>query len=1274
MRYFEFSDDKSNKFWEVSPNDCELNLRWGKRGTQGQSQVKTFDDANKAAMAMAKLVKEKLGKGYVEVDRESGTTPVPPTQTVAVQSNERTATPTEPAKKAPSAKAILPIESQDFTPAWHSSQLQLTLPKNLYTAFPSRTQSGQSLLLDQDADWDNVCSTWQHTYRYTSVLALKSDPQLHELCQFTVQRMQAGEHNASPEADALLMALQPLPAEFYLRDSDHLVCFLIAQHGLETTIEIFLASLQYRTQRASGAMTGIQVLRQPKPRQLSEVTQCEQLLRTALAQTDAETWARCAAKIQAAEPHVHISQKPTLAFLLPDLPEFANAMALDFANAGWDADYSLLACVCTSDEAFQAILQALTSKALEHLQRFGQSTGWQHIHCTEWILGLIERQNQAAFELLQHLGRVDEVADVLAYVHHPRALIILTRYAQLDANSKKRFTTACYRFPHAAICALAEMALANPREAFIQHQLTSLVTAHIESVQQIQPWLDAASRELIQRLIKVPPTLASPAELPSVLQTAPWLSKKTPRYVITLAQLELADEANWTEPLIRRYGQLSGWQAEKVAECRESSEAFYSRFGFGYANNSKKLTAIKQGFTQAVHDNQAAGIIAAWQALLAQPDNESQTFDANILSALPAATALQVWQGLCDQDSYHVEAGALLYHCGVEALPGLIPKINADPNYYFASLIAIGSCELAPLAAKLFARHKKLRADAQNWLLAHPAHAITGLLPIALGKDGPQREDAAMVLRFLNQHGRRDLLLEMASRYQQESVTAALIALLNEDPLSLFPAKIPKAPDFFQALACARPILQGSNKALTDEAMTHLGTMLRFPTAEGVYPGLIQVKESCTAPSLADFAWDVFTQWQFAGAPSKEGWAFTQLGILGNDSTARQLTPMIRQWPSEGLSARAVTGLDILETIGSDIALMLLNGIAQKVKSKALQDHARKKIAQIAQARELSSEELADRLVPDLGLDEHGTMKLDFGPRQFLVGFDETLKPFVRDMDGVRLKDLPKPKQSDDSELASAATECFKLLKKDVRTIASQQVHRLETAMCQRRRWPVTVFSQFLAAHPLVRHLVQRLVWGVYSATDSLYGGELQTCFRVAADGSYTTAEDDQFALPAGEICIGLPHALELDAADGTAFAQLLADYELLQPFTQLGRDCYSLSNTETELTELTRWHGKIVATGKIMGLSHRGWRRGNAQDGGAIWYYTKDIGNDRLIELLFSPGMNVDFYDESEQTLENLSIGMKNQDWHSQSHDTFATLDAITASELIRDMDMLIN
>ncbi|WP_218007169.1 WGR domain-containing protein [Microtetraspora fusca] len=54
------------KFWEVRQNGTELNIRYGRLGAAGQTQVKSFDSAAAAAAAADKLVAEKLRKGYTE--------------------------------------------------------------------------------------------------------------------------------------------------------------------------------------------------------------------------------------------------------------------------------------------------------------------------------------------------------------------------------------------------------------------------------------------------------------------------------------------------------------------------------------------------------------------------------------------------------------------------------------------------------------------------------------------------------------------------------------------------------------------------------------------------------------------------------------------------------------------------------------------------------------------------------------------------------------------------------------------------------------------------------------------------------------------------------------------------------------------------------------------------------------------------------------------------------------------------------------------------------
>ncbi len=67
MRRFEFVDSTSNKFWEVDVKGETLNVTFGKIGTKGQSKPKDFATPEKAKAEMEKLIKEKTGKGYVEV-------------------------------------------------------------------------------------------------------------------------------------------------------------------------------------------------------------------------------------------------------------------------------------------------------------------------------------------------------------------------------------------------------------------------------------------------------------------------------------------------------------------------------------------------------------------------------------------------------------------------------------------------------------------------------------------------------------------------------------------------------------------------------------------------------------------------------------------------------------------------------------------------------------------------------------------------------------------------------------------------------------------------------------------------------------------------------------------------------------------------------------------------------------------------------------------------------------------------------------------------------
>jgi uncharacterized protein (TIGR02996 family) len=71
MRRFEYEDSKSHKFWEVTVEGNAFTVRYGKVGTEGQTQTKSYKDAAKAAVEAEKKVAEKTKKGYVEVEAKA---------------------------------------------------------------------------------------------------------------------------------------------------------------------------------------------------------------------------------------------------------------------------------------------------------------------------------------------------------------------------------------------------------------------------------------------------------------------------------------------------------------------------------------------------------------------------------------------------------------------------------------------------------------------------------------------------------------------------------------------------------------------------------------------------------------------------------------------------------------------------------------------------------------------------------------------------------------------------------------------------------------------------------------------------------------------------------------------------------------------------------------------------------------------------------------------------------------------------------------------------
>ncbi|MDA1359933.1 DUF4132 domain-containing protein [Glycomyces luteolus] len=710
---------------------------------------------------------------------------------------------------------------------------------------------------------------------------------------------------------------------------------------------------------------------------------------------------------------------------------------------------------------------------------------------------------------------------------------------------------------------------------------------------------------------------APPEALPPLLTTPPWTQKRPKRKAAVIAGLQAPAETRivWAE------GEQERWAVP--------AESYHSRLTDG-----------------------------EWEHRLRSLGNRDHgRMNCDLLVHAPdaiAAKAFDRWTG--GIPPYTTDYGkTILARFGTPAAARLVESLRNDPIEH-ATLPPIHSLAAARLAADWLDRLKTARASAIAWFDRHGTEGARMLVPDALGEDKKARRLAENALVFLALRHGPDAVLRAAEAYGPEAA-AAIAALLDGDPLEPG-VKVPKPGSWIDPAQLPQVLLADGERALPSSSLPHLITVLALATPDYPYPGLEVVAETCDRGSLTRFSRALFQLWLAEGAPSKDAWALTQLAHFADDATVRLLAAKVRQWPGQSHHKRAVNGLGVLGAIGSETALRAIQGISEKVKFKALKAEAGVQIGLIAAGLGLSSAQLADRLVPDFGLGAE-PLVLDYGPRRFTVAFDEQLRPYVTDDTGKPRKALPKPGAKDDAELAEAAYQRFALLKKELRTAAADQVSRLEAAMADSRTWSVEEFERFFAAHPLVKHLARRLVW--------LAG---DTGFRIAEDGTYSDVNDESVALP-DDAVIRLAHPVHLEPKEIDAWAEVLSDYEILQPFEQLSRPVMAFTDEELASGHLARFDGADVEIGRLLALTKRGWHRAAPEDAGVepgIYY---PIPGGGYVTIALDPGIWVGMIAENPiQRLDGIFLSDRLEywrpNWRSAGGGLSTEIDPVTASEIL--------
>ncbi len=631
---------------------------------------------------------------------------------------------------------------------------------------------------------------------------------------------------------------------------------------------------------------------------------------------------------------------------------------------------------------------------------------------------------------------------------------------------------------------------------------------------------------------------------------------------------------------------------------------------------------------------------------------------------------------------------------GLDALDVITTTILDESDKLKAARLiqTFGESAVAPEVGREMIRllaESKAPSEAREWLEAHPVKTIAGAVPL-VNEPGKVGEAATRILRSLHWRGFTAIIAHFSSQHPGEISDRIGQILTDEAPGSGKAFTDETTPDWLRSAFAETgpipsnlpawciptdlpPLKWGEYQLNEDQMLRLLGVLQSVKTATlmevRLHPLIAAIRTHLAPEVRDDFLWGLFEAWGDAGMVAADGWAFLAFGLLGTDRTALKLTPMIRKWPGESQHFRSVIGLEILRAIGSDIALMQISGIAEKISFKALKTKAQECLEAIAKDRNLSRTDLEDRIIPDCDLDERGGRTFDFGPRQFRMILGNDLKPRIREEDGKLKTDLPKPNSKDDPTLSAQAVTEWKLLKKQVSEVAAIQAGRLEQAMVTGRRWRAETFELLFVRHPLMINFAQKLLWATFDDN-----GRMTATFRVSEDLSLSTVEDRPFSLSA-DAMVGVVHPLQMSESERAEWGQLFGDYEIIPPFPQLGRPIFGLNPAEKGTTQILRFNTtKIPGKAIVFPLEKSGWVRGMPEDGGFFYSHSKAFPAANVTAVVKYQGLPIGWMEGwTDQSLEWCAfISGTHHKWAYPTSNTSLTLDTIdpvVISEVLADL-----
>ncbi|MEV6332383.1 DUF4132 domain-containing protein [Streptomyces sp. NPDC051909] len=287
----------------------------------------------------------------------------------------------------------------------------------------------------------------------------------------------------------------------------------------------------------------------------------------------------------------------------------------------------------------------------------------------------------------------------------------------------------------------------------------------------------------------------------------------------------------------------------------------------------------------------------------------------------------------------------------------------------------------------------------------------------------------------------------------------------------------------------------------------------------------------------------------------------------------------LRKVPGHGPRHTRVANAAVytLSKFEGEASLGELARLSARLTSKATLKLVNAALESRATTMGVSREEMEELALPSYGLTSVGHGEHTLGDTTALISVQEGKASLTwRNKTGRITNTVPAAVRRNHA----VEVKALRASVKDIDKMLSAQSARLERLFLSRRTWPLSVWRERYADHPLLGTLARRLLWSI----DGRAFGY--------ADGQWCTLDNSPPQVTP-DAHVELWHPITQGAGDVLAWRNWLQRHGITQPFKQAHREVYRLTNAERQTHNYSnRFAAHILRQHQFNTLAAtRGWR-----------------------------------------------------------------------------------